>query len=486
VKCKSKYQSAVINSHLIKIKVAVICLLLFTFCSLLYGQDKISLNHADSLIGRTINGEQVREAIGNVSLTHNDVKIYCNRVLQHLDKNRAELYGNVKVLRDTLSIYAPMGIYYGDESKVICTDGATLNDSKTTLIADYGIYYFITDMANFKGNVKVFDGKSYTITSNELDYFRSVNKSYARGNVKIVTDSATIYSDSLVYEKPIGIATANGNVRIDSDSTIITSDMLTYYELERKSIADYNVKIVSLNNNATVYGEHGENYERKNYSFIEGKARLVQIDEKDSTTDTLYIFSRKMEAFRSKPEHYIAKDSVRVIRSDFLSSSELGYYYKDTTGTGGEITLSHNPAAWKENLQVTGDSILAYFRKDIEEIYINKSAFAIQPNESYPERFDQISGVFMHMKFKNNELDYIRVDTNAASVYFTYENGSPNGVNRATGEVIILYFKDKVVDKVKVVGKPKGTYYPENLVNTSELRLTGFKLRPDKPVRRSE
>jgi lipopolysaccharide export system protein LptA len=486
VKYKSKYQSAITDSYLVKIKAVLICVLLLSFCRFVYGQDKISLNHADSLIGKTINGEQVREAIGNVELTHNDVKIYCNRVLQHLDKNRAELYGNVKVLRDTLSIFAPTGIYFGDESKVICPDGATLNDSKTTLKADYGIYYFITDMANFRGNVKVYDGKSYTITSNELDYFRSVNKSYARGSVKIVTDSSIIYSDSLVYEKLIGIATANGNVRIESDSTIITSDMLTYYELDRKSIADNNVKIVSLNNNSTVYGEHGENYERKNYSFIEGKARLVQIDEKDSTTDTLFIFSRKMEAFRNKPEHYIAKDSVKIIRSDFLSSSELGYYFKDTSGTGGEITLSNNPAAWKENLQVTGDSIFAYFKKDIEEIYINKSAFAVQPNESYPERFDQIAGVFMYMKFKNNELDYIRVDTNAASVYYTYENSSPNGVNQATGEVIILYFKDKVVDKVKVVGKPKGTYYPENLVNTSELRLPGFKLRLDKPVRREE
>lgn len=452
-----------------------------------FGQDKIILNHADSLIGKTINGEQVREAIGNVSLTHNEVKIYCNRVLQHLDKNKAELFGNVKVVKDTLSIYAPTGIYYGDESKVICPDGATLNDTKTTLKADYGIYYFITDMASFKGNVIVYDGVSYTITSDALDYFRSVDKSYARGDVKIVTDSATIYSDSLVYEKPIGIATANGNVKIESDSTVITSDDLVYYEHERKSIADNNVKIVSLNNNAVVYGNHGENYERKNYSFVEGDAHMVQIDEPaepGGVRDTLFIFSRKMEAFRNKPEYYIAKDSVKVIRTDFYSSSGLTYYFKDTTGRGGVITLSIDPAAWKEDMQVTGDSIYAYFKKDINDIYVNRSAFAVEPIENYPGRFDQIAGIFMHMKFKDNELNYIRVDTNAASIYYTFEDSIPNGVNRASGEIITLYFKDKLVDKVKVIGKPKGTYYPENLINTSELLLTGFKLRKDKPERR--
>lgn len=459
-------------------------LIVFTVnCICLLAQDKITINHADSLIGKTVNGEQVREAIGNVFLSQGDVKIYCNRVVQHIANNRAELYGNVKVYKDTMSIFAPSGIYYGDESKVVCSNGATLNDSKTTLTANYGIYYFITDLASFKGNVKVYDGKTYTITSNELDYFRSVSKSYSRGNVKIVTDSAVIYSDSLVYEKLIGIATANGNVRIDSDSTIIYSDRLVYYEKERKSIADDNVKIVSLNYNATVYGNHGENYERKNYSFVWDRARLVQIDSKDSTTDTLYIYSKKMEAFRIKPEHYTATDSVKVIRSDFSSSSEIAYYFRDTSGTGGVISLSVNPAVWKEKMQVTGDSIYAFFKKDIEKIYVSKSAFAISPNDSFPERFDQIAGVFMYMKFDDNLLNYIQVDTNAASIYYTYENTSPNGANKANGEVIILNFKNKVVDKVKVVGKPKGTYYPENLVNTSELRLTGFKLRKDKPVR---
>jgi lipopolysaccharide export system protein LptA len=463
---------------------AVLILALNANNSLLFAQDKITLNHADSLVGKTINGEQVREANGNVSLSQSDVKIYCNRVIQFIDKNKAELYGNVKVYKDTMTIFAPSGIYYGDESKVICPDGATLNDSKTTLKANYGIYYFITDLASFRGNVKIFDSKSYTITSNELDYFRSAGKSYARGNVKIVTDSAIIYSDSLIYEKLIGIATANGNVKIESDSTVITSDKLVYYELERKSIADDNVKIVSLNDNAVVHGDHGENYERRNYTLVQGRARLVQIEIKENKTDTLFINSNKMEAFRNKPELYIAKDSVKVIRSDFLSSSQIGYYFKDISGTGGVISLSVNPAVWKENLQVTGDSIYAFFKTDIEEIYVNKSAFAIQPAVEYPDRYDQIAGVFMYMKFKNNELDYIQVDTNAASVYFAYENNSPNGANRAKGEVIILYFKDKAVSKVKVIGKPKGTFYPENLIVPAELRLTGFRLRNDKPERK--
>ncbi|MCI0448375.1 MAG: hypothetical protein L0Y79_01145 [Chlorobi bacterium] len=466
-----------------KLKYQIILVSLIILSLKIYSQDKITLNYADSLIGKTINGEQVREAIGNVSLTHNNVKITCGRVIQYFNQNKAELYSSVKVVKDTLTIYAPNGIYYGSEARVVCPNGATLTDPRTTIKANFGIYQFNHDLANFKGNVSVTDNKTYTITSDVLDYYRAVQKSYARGDVKVVSDSSVIYCDSLVYEKLIGISTANGNVKIESDSTVITSDKATYYELEKKSIGEDNVKINFLNKNAIVYGDYAENYEKTNYSFVKGNARLVQIETKDGKTDTTFIFSRKMESFRNEPEHYIAHDSVKTIRNDFLSSSQIGYYFRDKSGKGGVISLSKEPVVWKEDMQVTGDTIYAFFKEDIDDIYVSKSAFAIQPNENYNERFDQISGVFMHMKFLNNEINFIQVDTNAASIYYVYDGASPNGANRSDGEVIILYFTDKKVDKVKVFGKPKGTYFPENLINTSELRLLGFRLRTNKPVR---
>src|SRR4030095_4720245 len=448
-----------------------------------YSQDKITLHYADSLVGKTINGEQVREAIGNVSLSQGNVKITCGRVIQYYDQNKAELYGNVKVVQDTMTILAPSGTYYGNESKVVCSNGATLTDPRTTLKANYGVYLFNQDLANFRGNVRITDNKSYTITSDELDYYRSVQKSYGRGNVKVVSDSSVIYCDNLIYEKLIGISTATGDVKIESDSTVITSNKATYYEFEKKSIAEENVKIDFLNKDAVVYGNYAENYEKTNYSFVRGSARLVQIETKDGKTDTTFIFSKKMESFRNNPEHYIARDSVKTIRNDFLSDSEIGYYFRDISGKGGVISLSGNPVVWKEDLQVTGDSVYAFFKEDIDDIYINKSAFALQPNTGYSDRYDQISGVFMHLKFLENQINYIQVDTNAASIYFIYDSENPNGANHSNGEVIKLFFKEKKIDVVKIFGKPTGTYFPENLINTSELRLLGFMVRNNKPSR---
>src|SRR5205085_3813275 len=100
-------------------------------------------------------------------------------------------------------------------------------------------------------------------------------------------------------------------------------------------------------------------------------------------------------------------------------------------------------------MQVTGDSIYANFKEELEDIYINRSALAIQPNQNFVGRYDQISGVFMYMKFLDNQLNYIQVDTNAASIYYVYDSENPNGANKSNGEVIILNFKEKKVDRVK-------------------------------------
>jgi len=457
--------------------------LLTPFARNTLSQDKITLNHADSLIGRVIDGHQVREAVGNVELTHGSVKIYCSRVLQYTDMNKAELYGNVRMYKDTLSIFAPVGIYYGNEGKVICPNGATLNDSKATLKANSGVYYFGQDLAAFKGSVSIFDSKSYVITSDELDYYRSRNRSIARGHVKIVTDSSTIYSDNLDYEKSIGKSVATGSVKIQSDSTVITSEKLTYFDLEKKSIAEQHVKINFLNKNAVVYGDYAENYERTNYSFIKGNARLIQVESGKITEDTLFIFSEKMESFRNQPERYKAVDSVKVIRADFLSSSSVGYYFKKAEGQGGTVALGGNPVVWKKDLQVTGDSIFAFFGENLERMYVSRSAFAIHFNQEHQDRCDQIAGVFMFLRFVQDKIDYIQVDTNAASIYFSYEGKDPNGANRVYGATIALFFKDEKISKVNVIGTPKGTYFPENLLNLSDLFLPGFRIRTNKPVR---
>jgi lipopolysaccharide export system protein LptA len=451
-----------------------------------FAQDKIELKNADQLSGKIIDGQNVREANGNVEFVQGDVKVYCNSATQYLDANRVELRGNVKIYQDTLTLFTSTATYFSDDRRAICQGGVILKDPNATIKADDGVYSFSDTKAIFTGNVIIIN-PDYKITSDELTYYRNNEDSFAKGSVIVTTDSAVIKADNIDFYKRQGKTFANGNVIIESDSTIITSDTATNFSNEKKSIASGNVKIVSLNNNTVVFGNSVENLEKDNYTILIGNARLLQVEKNE---DTLHIYSDTMEAFRKKSEHYIAKGNVEVIRNEFLSKSGLGIYFKEEE----EVSLTDGPVVWQENLQMTGDSIYAELPNNkLQTIYVKKlggensiSSFVISKNEEeyFKDRFDQISGDDITLRFTEDKINLIEVEKNSNSIYFLYDDEKKaNGVNKTEGDKIFIYFDDdKKVSKIKVDTDPKGEYIPEQLLNSANLTLPGFNLRDDKPV----
>src|SRR4030042_6566686 len=71
----------------------------------------------DSLVGKVLNGEAIREVYGNVVLTQGNIRITCNKAIQFLLKNDAELIGNVVVVQENLTITTDKGFYYGNRKK---------------------------------------------------------------------------------------------------------------------------------------------------------------------------------------------------------------------------------------------------------------------------------------------------------------------------------------------------------------------------------
>lgn len=472
---------------MIKYSLIILFLSLNSF-SLLFAQEKIELKNASELTGKVVDGQNVREANGNVEFVQGNVKVYCNSATQFIEANRVELTGNVRIYQDTLTLLTSKATYFGNDKKAICEGGVTLKDPNAVLRADHGIYSFNDTKAIFTGDVIIVN-PDYKITSSELTYFRNNEDSFAKGNVIVTTDSAVIKADNIDFYKSLGKTFAVGNVIIDSDSTVINSDSATNLSNEKKSIATGNVKIVSLNNNTVVFGNYIENFEKENYTILKGDAKLIQIDENN---DTLYIYSDTMEAFRKKPEKYTATSNVEVIRSKFLAKCGFGIYYKDDE----TVSLAEEPVVWQENLQMTGDSVYADLPNNkLQTIYVKKltgqnsvTSFVISKNddEYFKDRFDQISGSDITLKFAGDKIYLIEVDNNSSGIYFLYDDmKKANGVNKIDGDKIYIYFDDdKKVAKIKVDTEPKGEYVPEQLLNTISLSLPGFNLRDDKPERR--
>lgn len=466
-------------------------IILISLSESVIAQEKIELKNADELKGSVINGESVREASGNVEFTQGNVKVFCNSATQFILTNIVELRGNVRIYQDTLTLLTSKATYFGNEKKAICEGGVTLKDPNATVRADYGTYFFNEGKAVFKGDVIIVN-PDYRITSSELTYLRNSEDSFAEGDVVVTTDSAVIKADKIDFFKNAGRTFARGSVNIESDSTVITSDTATNYSFEKKSVASGNVRIVSQNNNTVVFGDYIENYEKENFTLLKNNTGLIQIEDNEKS-DTLFIYSDTMKAYRNKPDYYIAEGNVEIIRNDFLAKCGTGIYYREKE----TVSLSAKPVVWQDKQQMTGDSIYAELPgKKLRNIYSKKinslpgsvPSFVVSenPDTYFRDRYDQIRGDNITMKFSDEKINEIVVENNSSSVYFSYENNKANGANKIEGNNIILYFdEEEKISKIKIDSDPKGEYIPESILNTVSLILPGFEIEENKPVRRA-
>lgn len=421
-----------------------------------------SRNSKITIVGNTLegireNGRNIRKVIGNVVMTQDNVRITCDLAIQDLDKNEAELIGNVIATQDTIVIKTQRANYLGDKKIAQSKIPVTLNDGHITLTANKGFYYFDEDKAVFVENVKLVDTSS-TMIARRLTYYNNEDKAIATGNVSITDNKSIVFADSVNHLRNKLITDAIGEI-----------------------------KIIDKENNVIITGNTLFNDNEKKYSIIKENAILTQIDTaEDGTLDTLYIFANSMESFDDSSKIFIAKDSVKIIRDNFLSVSNYAIMYRDEDKIITYKLESDKipPVMWFEESQLVGDSITVFLKENsIDNIWINKNSFILSKQKGFDERYNQISGDSIKLYFQNNELKRTDVFNNVLSIYYLFEEEEPNGLLKSSSEKAKLFFRDKKVKDVKLYGSIISEYHPENLIEGKEREflLPGFVLYSNKP-----
>lgn len=460
-------------------------ILLFTFIVLL-----TSLNvHAqesefmtvigDSLVGKSIGGEMIREVFGHVILTQGNVTITCDKAVQYISRNDAELEGNVVAKQDSLTIITPRGLYFGNERRAESSSGITLDDKKVILTADTGSYYFNENRAWFRSNVRLHDTSS-VLTADRLMYFKAEDRMVSDGNVTIVQNTSMIEADSLEYIRPTRTTFANNNVRIwSTDNNVqIFGDHLEDYALEFHTIINKNPLLVQID---TTYTNPPED----TVASIDTSSSVVNNDE-TFRLDTLIIRSNEMESFRDTSNIFIARDSVRIVRGTFASKNDNSVYYR---AQGRIVTKkwtpeSAQPVLWNELTQLTGDSVNIILQDNrIRKIEVINDAFLLSQSELYRKRFDQIMGEDIYIYFDSTGITETEVKGSVLSIYYLYEDSLGNGLTKTSSQTAKIVFEDKKVSTVQLYGYVKSEMYPENMVEGKELSFTlpGYIYVSDRP-----
>ena len=407
--------------------IMIICLTIPVLCQ----QSKIiEIRRADSLNVKPINNEEVRELTGNVYFVQiaaegGLVKVWCDRALQFMKQNKIEVYGNVKVVQDSVTIRSKEGVYYAERRMMEGKKGVQLERGKTHLTALQGEYFVDEKRSHFIGDVILVD-TSTTITCNEMHYFEAETRSIAIGNVHVFenANSVNIYGDSLIH------------------------------------------------------------IEQKKFTLVLKQPRLVKIDTSaGGIIDTMVVVSREMQSIQDTAEHFVAIDSVRMVKGGMSARcGKATYFVKNDL-----IVLQTHPIIWSDENQITGDSIRIRMEdKRIRNMWVKNRAMAIsRVDTALPSRFNQLTGRELTMYFLANKLEQVDVQKNATSLYYLFDNKEPNGANKSSGDRIFIDFVADEVDRIKIVGGVQGQYLPEKLINKheQEYNLDGFRWYENRPIR---
>ena len=413
----------------------------------------------DSLVGRRVDGQNIREVIGNVVMTQGDVRITCDKAIQYLSLNEAHLIGNVEIFQDSLTIITDEGFYLGDEKIAYSYKKVFLDDGNIKLTASEGYYYTSEKKANFVGEVNLIDSAN-TLTSDRLFYFKEENKIDAAGNVYIYESVSENTAHRLVYLKDKGSTNAFGNVQLED-----------------------------LKNNIKMMGDFLIDRKEENYSKITGNPLFVQIDTAENgKIDTLAISSYVMEQTKDSVKKFIATGSVKIIRGDFSSINDKSIFFTDEDRilTVRETVESRPPILWFKNSQLAGDTVNIFLEDNrLKWIDVKVDASIISDNEDAEFRFDQISGDNIKLYFGDNNILRTEVDGSVLSIYYIAEGDEPSGLIKSSAQSAVIYFEDSAVERVKLYGSPDSEYHPENMIVGKEKDFTLptfiiYEGRPDK------
>ena len=306
-----------------------------------------------------------------------------------------------------------------------------------------------------------------------------------RAGVTLERDDMTLTAFEGDYDAEAHRAEFRGNVIVVDSMSTTRCDSLIYFEDGDRSVAIGRVSVVNPRDGITVFGDSLLHFGNINYTIVPKNPRMVQIDSTAAgDVDTLVVTGMVMEAFRDTSQRYTVRDSVLVAGKDLSARSGFAVYRP----AEGLTILKHDPVVWYGINQITGDSIAVRLDNGkLSTVFVSGKAMAVSKADSLlPERFNQLTGRELTMFFGSEEIERIESIRNAISLYYLFDEMLANGVNRSSGDKIIVDFIGGQVDEITVIGGVEGVYQPEDVIVNRErtLNLDGFQWHEDRPKRR--
>ena len=447
---------------------------------------------------------------GNVRISHDGVIITCNKAYFFQKENYVKLFGNVQLAQgDTLFLNSKYAEYSGNEKKAYATGSPILRspdmtlatdtinfdrnsqqvyynsfgkivNKENTLTSNAGRYYAKEKKFQFLSTVTITNPK-YVIKSNHVDYYNNSGHAYLFGPSTITSDKNFIYTEKGFYDSKKNVGHFLRKSYIRYDDRLIEGDSIFYDRTKEFASATRNVKITDTVNKGIVKGHYGEVYKLKDSLMMTGRAVAINLVENDS----VYIHGKKLMVTGKKGNQIIrAFNNARFYKSDMSGKCDSIH-----SSTKKALTqLIGRPVIWNGENQMTGDVIHLIGdnkSEQIDSLKVINNAFLIS-RDSLGTGYNQVKGLNMYGKFKNNKLDYLDLVKNTEAIYYVYDDLTLTGIEKKISSTINITFEDNKINVLTSYKNVESQMYPEKDLPENARKLRGFNWRGAEIIKTKE
>lgn len=449
---------------------------------------------------------------GNVRIRHEGAVMTCNKAYFFKDENYLKAFGDVKLVQgDTLHLDSEYAEYNGNLKLAFATGNpvmrspdmtlrtdtihfdrnrqeayyntpGTIVNKETTLKSKSGRYYARDKKTRFLTAVKVTNPK-YIMESNHLDYYNNSGHAYLFGPSTITgTNGDFVYTEKGFYDNKRNVGHFLRKSYIKYKDRLIEGDSLYYDRTREFASATNNVRITDTINDGIVRGHYGEIYKQKDSMFVEKRAVAVTLMD----TDSVYVHGKRL-LITGKPGERIIRawPNARWYKTDMTGKCDSIHSDEKTALT----KLIGRPVLWNGENQLTGEvmHLIADSKtQKLDSLKVLNNTFIIS-KDSLGTGYNQVKGIYLYGKFRDNKLYEADVVKNTEIVYYMRsEDDELIGINKSFSSRINLLLEDNKISEITQYDKPDSDLYPEKELPENARLLKGFVWRGDERIRTKE
>ena len=393
----------------------------------------------------------------------------------------ADLYGNVKLVDNRATLTTDHLTYDRNTRIAYYFTGAVIVSDTNVLTSVIGHYYTNSKEAYFRDSV-VLTNPDYVMNSDTLKYNTNSKTAWFFGPSTIVGEVDSIYCEDGWYNTDLDVSRLKRNVFIQHNEQILMGDTVFYRRSPRYGLAENNVTLHDTAQDVYIHGHYAEYDDEMRYAFVTDSAVAVMPDKSDTLfmhADTMWMITD----IAGKADLMKAYFKVKYYRKSLQGMCDsLIYHFVDST-----IIMYNEPVIWSEENQLTSDSVkIVIVDNKIDTMVFYNSCFIISKDDT--NAYNQIKGRIMIGYFRDNAIVKIRVNGNAETLYYLREDDkSLMGIQKAIANKLIIYLDSNRIKGFTYIDKPDGAIHPVFELSDEELILRDFKwIEGKRPLRKED